>query len=417
LSLDSLADGLGAGGANALESLRRRASAPGTRVYLVGGPVRDLLLGAPVKDLDFAVEGDAPALAQAVALETGGVAKVHRRFGTATVWLRGDQVDFATARREEYPQPGALPKVTPCSMHEDLARRDFSVNAMALPLSGAETLLDPMGGRADLASGVIRTLHRRSFIDDPTRLLRAVRYEQRFGFSLDGATMLGLREALDSGAMAAVDGDRWRHELERIFGEKRPLPALFRAVELGLLAGISPRLTSAPGLARLRCERKRAPAEDSAEDCLAALVCTLSDADAEGFVSRFKLPRNWARLVRDTIKLRDAEGELAGPSLRTSALACKLDARYGPAVAAWRRLTTDPVVAENIRRYIEGLESGTARLTGFDVMGLGVPQGPLTGEVLRRLRDARLDGLTDTVEDERRLVQALMSGENPPGHE
>ena len=257
MSLDSLADGLGAGGANALESLRRRASAPGPPVYLVGGPVRDLLLGAPVNDLDFAVEGDAPALAEAVARETGGASKVHRRFGTATVWLRGDQIDFATARREEYPQPGALPEVTPCSIHDDLARRDFSVNAMALPLSGAETLLDPMGGQADLASGVIRTLRRRSFIDDPTRLLRAVRYEQRLGFRIDDATMADLRIALAGGAMATVDGDRWRHELERIFAEDRPLSALFRGVELGLLAGICPPLTSAAGLARLR-DRLRA---------------------------------------------------------------------------------------------------------------------------------------------------------------
>ena len=407
MSLDSLADGLGAGGANALESLRRRASAPGTPVYLVGGPVRDLLLGVPVKDLDFAVEGDAPALAQAVALETGGMAKVHRRFGTATVWLRGDQVDFATARREEYPQPGALPKVTPCSMHEDLARRDFSVNAMALPLSGAETLLDPMGGRADLASGVIRTLHRRSFIDDPTRLLRAVRYEQRLGFRIDDAAMADLRKALASGAMPTVDGDRWRHELERIFAEDRPLPALFRAVELGLLAGICPPLTSTAGLARLR------DGDVQADDYLAALVYALKADDAERFVSRFKLPRNWARLVRDTIKLRDAESDLAGPSLRPSALAQTLDGRSCRAVTAWSRLTADPAVARNLRRYVAELAGRTARLSGRDVMALGIAEGPPTGAVLRRLRDARLDGLTGSEEDERRLVRALVSGENP----
>ena len=135
------------------------------------GPVRDWLLGLPLKDLDFAVVGDAPALARVLAERVGGRAVVHQRFGTATVSLDDVRIDLVTARRESYPVPGALPQVKPASLHDDLARRDFSVNAMALPLGGSlESVLDPMSGREDLDKGLIRILHPASFRDDPTRL-------------------------------------------------------------------------------------------------------------------------------------------------------------------------------------------------------------------------------------------------------
>ena len=226
-----------------MDEVRRLSENSEQRVYLVGGSVRDALLGAPVLDLDFSVEGDAAGLARLLAGSLGGKVTSHRRFGTATVFAGDCRVDLVTARKETYPSPGVLPLVTPGDIADDLARRDFSVNAMALPLFQRDAdVFDPHGGLDDLEEGIIRSLHRLSFRDDPTRMMRAVRYEQRFGFRMDETTLGDMVSCVASGNMDAVSGDRWRHELQRILDEANPGPALARAAELGLMAGIHPAL-------------------------------------------------------------------------------------------------------------------------------------------------------------------------------
>ena len=159
-------------------------------VYLVGGAVRDLLRGADAVDLDLAVEGDARSVARTLAEPLGGTAREHERFGTATVQAPELAFDLATTRTESYDEPGALPRVTEATLGEDLRRRDFTINAMAVALGGDDLghLYDPHGGLADLEAGLIRILHPGSFLDDPTRLLRAVRYETRLGFGMDEDT-------------------------------------------------------------------------------------------------------------------------------------------------------------------------------------------------------------------------------------
>ena len=230
--------------------MRQLAAAYGTPAYLVGGPVRDALLGTPPSDLDFALVGHAPALARNVAARLGPDSRltVHPRFGTATVALSpddsGGHIDLVTARHECYPRPGQLPQVTPGSIADDLTRRDFSINAMALPLTpGDGELLDPQGGLPDLESGIIRILHPGSFADDPTRMLRAVRYEQRFGFRIDAPTLTAMSDAIAGGGMDAVSGDRWRRELERILDESQPISSAAPGGGIGA-AG---RATSRPG--------------------------------------------------------------------------------------------------------------------------------------------------------------------------
>src|SRR3954451_22837564 len=165
-----------------LGTVRAAARQP---IYLVGGAVRDLLLGRERADVDLMVEGDATALAA----ELGGANSEHDRFGTVKVDVEGHEVDIAGARTETYEKPGALPTVTPAaSVEEHLARRDFTVNAMAIPLQGEPRLLDPHGGKSDLEQGLLRVLHDRSFVDDPTRAIRAARYASRFGFRLEPRT-------------------------------------------------------------------------------------------------------------------------------------------------------------------------------------------------------------------------------------
>ena len=166
--------------------------------YLVGGAVRDLLRGATAVDLDLAVESDARAVARALAERLGGAAREHERFGTATVRADTLSFDLATTRTETYDEPGALPRVEAASLADDLKRRDFTVNAMAVALAGDDLghLYDPHGGLADLRGGVVRILHAGSFLDDPTRLLRAVRYETRLGFEMDEDSERAARAAL-----------------------------------------------------------------------------------------------------------------------------------------------------------------------------------------------------------------------------
>ncbi|GAI06484.1 unnamed protein product, partial [marine sediment metagenome] len=208
-----------------LELLRdtsKEASKLGQRVYLVGGIVRDLLLGYPNFDLDLVTEGDAVELANRIARISGAGLVIYPRFSTAKIKSGDFAIDIATARSETYARPGALPAVTPSSIEKDLFRRDFSINAMAISLTAEDygQLLDPHHGKDDLHSHLIRILHPDSFSDDATRILRAIRYEQRLGFNLEHETARLLKR--DIPMLDTISGDRIRHELELIFREEHP---------------------------------------------------------------------------------------------------------------------------------------------------------------------------------------------------
>src|SRR5207253_11297417 len=204
--------------------------------------------GADAVDLDVAVEGDAREVARTVAERIGGSAVEHERFGTATVDAPGLTVDLATTRRERYPEPGALPEVEPAGLAEDLGRRDFTINAMAAGLSGDDlgVLHDPHGGEHDLAAGVVRVLYERSFIDDPTRLLRALRYEARLGGRVDPDSERLARDAIAAGAPSTVSGPRVRDELIDLLREPEAPVALARMRELGLDRALDPGFAADP---------------------------------------------------------------------------------------------------------------------------------------------------------------------------
>ena len=399
----------------AFDALRQLSAQTATPTYLIGGPVRDALLGAPLLDLDFAIDGNAPALAQQLADHLGPDAQVtvHPRFATATITLPpptthpATHIDLVTARRESYPQPGQLPIITPGDIADDLARRDFTINALALPLPltpQPSPLLDPHGGLNDLAAGIIRHLHPNSFADDPTRMLRAVRYEQRFGFRIHPETHAAMSHALAQGYMDAVSGDRWRRELERILDEPNPAAPLQRAAELGLLAGLHPALGQAPGLRQLPPDGDRPPTQDN---CLAALFAPLSPDNAEQVIRRLRLSGRRAALSRDTIALRESEPQIRACANQPSALARLLAGRHPAAVAAWAALTPDPTVAAALQRYANELQYIKPHLDGAALLAIGIPQGPTIGEILSRLQDARLDGATQTAHDELALAQRI----------
>ena len=397
-----------------LYSLHALAAPQKLPAYLVGGPVRDWLLGLPVRDLDFVVEGDATSLARELASSIGGRAIVHNRFGTATVITEDARVDLVTARREKYPVPGALPVVEPSTIRDDLARRDFTINAMALPLGGpAASLVDPFGGRRDLQQGLVRTIHSRSFVDDPTRLFRAVRYEQRLGFSLEPETEAQLVAAIKERRCGSVSGDRLRHELEKMFREEHPDNSLSRATELRLLSAIVTKLGQGGYVARWAASGTTLVEAGSGKDgrWLAALAYPLSPSDGEALVRRLNLPLSWASAVRDAICLRRLESHLQTRELLASDLFRLLDGLDEASIAVAAELTASPAVEENLGRYLRELRNKAATLTGKDLLDLGVPPGPPVGRVLARLHDAVLDRRVKGEEEERQWVRTLVAAE------
>src|SRR5215210_3173755 len=205
-------------------------------VYLVGGTVRDILLGERSFDVDIAVEGDAIAFAAALAEALDGRAHPHERFGTAVVlYGDGERIDVVTARTEFYEEPAALPTVEHASIRDDLFRRDFTINAMAVSLKGEDfgRLVDPFGGRRDLDAGTIRVLHNLSFIDDPTRIFRAIRYEARYGFGMDARTERLARGTIEMGLVGDLSSARLRDELHELLEEEQAARAIVRLGELG----------------------------------------------------------------------------------------------------------------------------------------------------------------------------------------
>ena len=395
-------------------ALKELASESKLTAYLVGGPVRDWLLGLPCRDLDFVVEGDAPSLASALAERVDGRVIGHSRFGTATVAVGAGHIDLVTARSEVYPFPGSLPEVEPSNIADDLARRDFSINAMALDLeSGDLSPVDPLGGQEDLRLGRIRTIHPRSFLHDPTRLFRALKYEQRLGFELEDGTGEQLQAAVEGKYCDTVSGDRIRREIEKFLEEKDPAKPILRALETGLLASVFPALVHSEYVGRLAAASN--DGVGAACDPLAwvvALVYPLSMGEAEGLIGRLNMPGVWARAVRESVQLRNLEPALAGAGMAASELNRRLEEFESRTLAVAARITENPEVAGNLERFLEENGNFGPVLNGNDLLAMGVPPGPAVGRALASLRDLRIDRKINSEEEEREWVRGMVSSEN-----
>ena len=410
--LSRLESSLPPSGLALFQAVVRTAQDFGTPLFLVGGGIRDLLREEPVTDLDAAVEGDAIRLASEAAVRTGARLKPHRRFGVATLELGGGRIDLATARTEVYSRPGALPKVSPGSIVDDLSRRDFTVNAMALALTGetSGTLLDPLGGEKDLEAGLIRALHLNSFVDDPIRLLRAARYEVRLGLSLEKDTETWLEEAVKGGALDSVSGDRVRNELGLAFHEPDPLKTLNRFKELGILAAIHPSLGWAltPALSQkergLRDGISRGVQGAAPLLCLAVMAYRVSYNDGTAIIQRLRMPSRWAKTVMDTVDVatHSAQDLTAVPP---QDLAVWLDARSPYSIEAVCMLTPNPDVAFTLRRYLKSWRNVKPALTGRDLAALGAEEGPLVGDLIKKLKEARIAGTVRSRKEETELAR------------
>jgi len=268
-----------------VQDLGRQADAQGLKAWVVGGYVRDLILKRPSQDLDIVVEGNAIEFARRVASKKSLKVKAHPRFGTAVVlgWADGRHVDCVSARSEIYPAPGDLPVVKHSGINEDLERRDFTINAMAAGLNRREfgILYDPFRGGEDLRRGVIRIFHDKSFVDDPTRLLRAVRFEQRFGFRFSRRTGNLMRAAIDRRAYCQVSGVRFFREFVRGLMEKSPGRYIRRLKRMGLLEFLAvDRMPASSVFDRLDdlCSRQEVSPESRRQLYLSALYGESGDA-------------------------------------------------------------------------------------------------------------------------------------------
>ena len=381
------------------------------RLYLVGGVVRDILLDRINLDLDLVLESDAITFARKLGSLNRAVVKTHPRFGTAKLQWHDHNIDIAMARAESYASPGALPRVRPGTIKDDLARRDFTINAMSIELNPRHfgELLDPHGGKSDLGAGLIRVLHDRSFIDDATRIWRALRYEQRLDFLIEPATGKLLKR--DINKLATISGTRLRYELELLLAEELPEKALKRADELGALRALHPALKADNWLSEtfaLAGERY-SPDPPPPVLYLALLTYRLTEEDVEQFSSYLKFPGLTARVLRDTQAIKGVLGELAIPGMAPSRIYERLHGRSTISLMAAMLATESTAAKENIELYLDVLKNIRPLLTGEDIIRLGVPEGPRVKEALLMLYEAKLDGKTSTRKDEEVMVQGWLN--------
>jgi tRNA nucleotidyltransferase (CCA-adding enzyme) len=377
------------------------------RLFLVGGPVRDLLLDAASIDLDLAVEGDAGALASELAEAIGGRAVLHPRFGTARVSSHDLHIDIAGTRRETYPHPGALPAVEPATLAEDLARRDFTINALALQLApDAGELVDPFRGEADLRAGLLRVLHERSFQDDATRMLRAVRYAARLEFKLQRDSETLLRRDLDY--LRTLSGPRLRRELATLFQEPACVDGVVLAQSYGILETIHPSLRLERRVAEPWRSAIAGPRQAPLDELGFCLLTNPRDAGTVASVSKWlHLAGRIERALADLVRLRSASDTLAVE--RPYAATRTLETFVPAAVWALSLLETG-APSRVCEAYLTRWRHVKTHLRGNDLLGLGVPQGEAMGKLLERLRAAHLEGGGLTAEQEIEMVHATLRG-------
>lgn len=403
----------------ALDAITRAANASGTGAYLVGGAVRDWMLGARgIDDLDITVEGDASAFAAALATEHGGDVQAHARFNTARWTFGGVPIDLTTAREETYAYPGALPRVTPAPIDVDLKRRDFAINAIAWRLSDG-AVLDPFDGRGDLASRRIRALHARSFVDDPTRILRAARYAARLNFNVDDDT----RRWIDAGLphVRALSGERVKYDLELIFCDAAPAEALGLLASWGLFRALGiPVPDAAVLVARFGRIAQVLSAVDLDIGALGRESVALLQAAGWGALvyNEGQLPvTRWLDLAPFDAQLRDALTEAGLLSTLTPKLFQTRTSDQSAAVSNFSPLALflgymfdgNPVKRRAFNCEWKDWRWVRPATTGDDLRSLGLPPGPLYKTLLAQLRAAWLDGDVTSLEQERALLRRLIS--------
>ena len=397
-----------------LRRMGERATSMGMRAYVVGGFVRDLLLGRLNEDLDIVIEGDAVAFLESW-IKNGARVAIHQRFRTGTiVFPDGRKVDVATARREFYEYPVAQPQVSIDSIEHDLYRRDFSVNAMALSITAGDwgTLVDYFGGRRDIKDRLLRVLHNLSFVEDPTRAIRGIRLEQRLGFRIEDNTLRLLENCIKGGLLTLLSGVRLRSEVEPLFQESNVLALIKRLNSLGFWRAVFPGVVVEKGALRttrrLVIFRKRLSRDipDMGDRqwlfFLMALLTDSPDTVSLQVLDRLNLsPAERDLITKGLFELGAAEHGLGGRGEKKPSNIFMFLKEYSPITAFyWAAATERWRVRRRILLYLTRLQKVEPMLVGRDLLERGYQEGPLIGSMLSKLQMARLDGEVETREDE-----------------
>jgi len=406
------------------------AASRGEQVYLVGGAVRDLFLRIHNLDIDLVVEGDGIFFARALAKRLPQCrVRGHAKFRTAVLLFEdGFKIDVATARHEYYARPGALPTVEMSSIKRDLYRRDFTMNTLAVSLNPGSLgrVLDFFGGGRDVKEKIIRVLHNLAFVEDPTRILRAVRFSTRFGFTISKHTLSLMRRAVKLKVFDRVEGKRLRNELIHILDEKNPLAPLQLMAELQIYPAIHPALNFGPrtrelveGVTSVLSWWKYQFTGEHLDPWLVYFIALgdhLADEEFRGVMERLGTPPTRTKdLVRERAEVRKALAIVARDGLEpTSKFASLLRKISIPTLLFMMARTARDETRKAVSEYISAHRYVKPTLSGDDLMAMGLEPGPTIGRVLRALRDARLDNLVKSDEDERRLVREFIAAEPHP---
>ena len=377
----------------------------GTPIFLVGGVVRDLILGRAILDIDVVVEGDSKSYADSLAEIIGAKTIAKSQFGTHKIQVDGLVLDIAMARTEKYSNPGALPKVKSGTIEEDLQRRDFSINAMAVDMSpdGFGYVIDICNGADDIQAKRLRVLHSKSFQDDATRIIRAVRYEQRLHFKIELETLKWLKS--DIKYLGSISPDRLRREFDRMLIEVDPGDALLRANELGVLSAISQELNWPT---KANSSIAKAGPNFTDRQYYAFLAIRLTKAQGDAFSERLNLPRKTRSIVRDVIELRNSLALEDTRSLTNGKVHQLSSNGTKEGLNAIAILSSDIIIRKRISSYLKATSRMANYLTGNEIIELGVNIGPEVGQIQFDLQVAQLEGVVKSKKEAVDFVKSCL---------
>lgn len=386
-----------------LKKIGQAADRQGLTAYVVGGFVRDLFLKRKNFDVDIVVEGDATVFAQSLAQGQEAEVKIYKEFGTATLtYSGGRRVDFATARKEIYQRPGALPTVSPGSIRDDLFRRDFTINAMAAVVNKSRfgELVDIFGGRQDLKKRQIKILHGKSFMDDPTRILRAVRFEQRFNFNMEPQTSMLLTSAIENGYIRQVTLPRYFEEFKKILKERAPVQSIKRLHGLRgldfLSEGLRPDFAVLSLLEKNISKLKKNSLYKGYPDWWLAYLMGIVESWPASQLGTHLEPLNLTRLEK--VSLTECPqsvaviDQLKKKNLKHRQVYELLDGLPRPTIYFIRVRTSVNIVGRHIDNFLKIHSKVKLSITGEDLKRMGIPEGKMMGEVIRELLLRKIDG-------------------------
>lgn len=377
-------------------------------LFLVGGSVRDILLGYRPVDLDLTAVGFSTKFTNNLADYLGGEVLSFSQFNTAKIKLPNLTIDLAMSRKESYDNPGDLPLVYPGSIDDDMKRRDFSINAMAIHLAPNSwgKLLDPYNGQRDLDHSIIRILHEKSFRDDATRILRSVRYAKRLAFNIDKSTQQAICDNLHF--LDTIKGDRIRHEFERIIIENKASSILKLAQNLGILSNICPTINLHDKLLNKLEDLYFPNQEKKILIFISAMAYTIESKYLNSFKSKLNMDAKWSNIVTNVEHVKKSLVNLRKPILLASEIYHILNESDIAAIEGSCLATDEPIVSERLVRYLDDLRHVQIELNGQDLICLGVDKGPRVGEILNAILTAKLDDIIVTRDDEEKLARTLV---------